>query len=187
MNTNLTVKLENVTPELAKNYLRFNLKNRKPSPNHIDFLSNEMKKELFLENGESIIFDKYGNLKDGQHRLLAIIKSSKSYNIPIVRGVEPDVMATYDTGKNRSAADVLSLNGYKSCNNISSLIKAFDKYNNRKSSSFTFLFLNSSALDHQAWNASFVIETRNHNILDLIINATKGGRQLFSFSLVLPE
>jgi len=132
MQTNLSVELVLVTPQVAENYLRFNIKNRKASLDHVAFLSKEMSAGRFIENGESIIFDKYGELKDGQHRLLSIIKSGKSYIIPIVRGVESHSMATYDTGKNRSAADVLSLNGYKNTSKLATLIILINKYSVRK-------------------------------------------------------
>ena len=106
--TNLSVELVFVTPEVAKRYLMQNTKNRKQSTRNVSFLAEQMRKGLFLENGESIVFDKYGRLTDGQHRLFSIIKSGKSFYIPIVRGVDTDSMATYDTGKNRSAADVFN-------------------------------------------------------------------------------
>lgn len=128
--TNLKVRLNLVTPSVAKNYLRYNDKNRKVSEKNLYFLSNQMKNGSFLENGESIVFDTNGVLKDGQHRLEAIIKSGKSYWIPIVHGVEPLAMATYDTGKNRSASDILELSGFKSSGSISSLIIAINNYNN---------------------------------------------------------
>ena len=133
MENRLSVELVLVTPEVAENYLRYNSKNRKASLDHILFLSKEMIAGRFLENGESIVFDKYGVLKDGQHRLFSIIKSGKSYFIPIVRGVEAATMATYDTGKNRNAADVLTLNGYRWGAKIASLIVLINKYDKRKS------------------------------------------------------
>lgn len=131
--TRLTVELVLVTPEIAKNYLRFNPKNRVISEKNLLLLSKEMIEGVFLENGESIVFDKNSELKDGQHRLLAIIKSGKSYFIPIVRGVEPESMATYDTGKNRTAGDVLSINGFKYSNQISGLITSINMYSLKNS------------------------------------------------------
>jgi len=95
-----------------------------------------MKDNRFIENGESIVFDKYGVLKDGQHRLLAIIRSKKSYFIPIVRGVEPISMATYDTGKNRNAGDVLSINGFKNALKTAKFIKLINLYSHKKSKRF---------------------------------------------------
>ena len=131
--TNLSVELTLVTPKLAENYLRFNNKNRKLSTSNLRFLVNEMKSDRFIENGEAIVFDKNGFLKDGQHRLGAILKSGKSFFIPIVRGVNPIAMGTYDTGKNRSSGDVLELNGFKYSVLISKLIASISKYSEKKS------------------------------------------------------
>lgn len=133
MNNKMKVQLVHVTPALAENYLKFNDKNRKPSDNILKFLTNEMLNNRFKENGESIVFDWSNRLNDGQHRLLAIIKSGRSFTIPVVTGVEPLAMATYDTGKNRSAGDVLSMNGFKYFNSIASFIKLINKYDNKKS------------------------------------------------------
>ena len=132
----MEVRLQKVTPAIADNYLRFNVKNRKVSAKTLLFLSKQMTDDSFYENGESIIFDLNGNLVDGQHRLLAIIKSGKSYTIPIVTGVLPDSMATYDTGKNRTAADLLGMHGFKYQQPISSFIIAVDKYKIRGLKSF---------------------------------------------------
>lgn len=126
--TKLSAEVVNVTPEMAENFLRYNVKNRKVSEKQVLFLTNEMRQGRFIENGEAIIFDKNGELKDGQHRLLSIVKSKKAYNIPIIRGVEPLAMATYDTGKNRSAGDVLTLNGFKNGNYVSAFIKLVYKF-----------------------------------------------------------
>tara|TARA_B100000767_G_scaffold163893_1_gene153662 strand:+ start:590 stop:1432 length:843 start_codon:yes stop_codon:yes gene_type:complete len=126
--TNLTVELVLVTPELAKNYLRFNQNNRTLKSSHVTFLSNQIKKDAFLENGEGIIFDNEGVLKDGQHRLKAISINDKSYFIPVIRGVNSHCMATYDTGKNRSSADILKLNGFKYPAPLAGFIQIMNKY-----------------------------------------------------------
>lgn len=129
----LKVEMVLVTPLLAENYLKFNAKNRKVSIKHLNFLSKEMKSGRFIENGESIVFDKDGQLKDGQHRLRAIVITGLSYFIPVVRGVDKSSMATYDTGKNRSASDILSLNNFLYPNLICSIIKSIDTYSFKKS------------------------------------------------------
>lgn len=138
-NTNLTVKLELITPDLAKNYLKFNKNNRSMRDKHVLFLSKQIKQNTFLENGEGIIFDKYGILKDGQHRLKAISMNNDSFYIPVIRGVESNCMATYDTGKNRSASDILKLNGFQYSVCISAFIQQVNtyKFKNKKSSVVT--------------------------------------------------
>ena len=131
--SDISVSLVYITPEIAKHYLSYNTQNRKESGSSISFLTQQMNKGLFIENGESIVFDKNMKLTDGQHRLMAIIKSGKSYHIPVVKGVNIKSMATYDTGKNRSAADVLSINGFKNANLLSTFIKLINKYENNGS------------------------------------------------------
>jgi len=126
--SDISVSLVYITPEIAEHYLSYNTQNRKESVSSINFLTQQMNKGLFIENGESIVFDKNMKLTDGQHRLMAIIKSGKSYHIPVVKGVNIKSMATYDTGKNRSAADVLSINGFKNANLLSTFIKLINKY-----------------------------------------------------------
>lgn len=131
--TDISVSIVYITPEIAKHYLSYNTKNRTKSDKSVTFLTQQMQKGLFIENGESIVFDKNMKLTDGQHRLMAIIKSGKSYHIPVVKGVNVKSMATYDTGKNRSASDVLSINGYLYPNLISAFIKLIYKYEKKGS------------------------------------------------------
>lgn len=131
--TNIVASVELITPEKALNLLRYNKNNRDMKEGHVTFLSNEIKKGLFLENGEPIIFDKFGVLKDGQHRLKAISINAESFFIPIVRGVESSCMATYDTGKNRSASDVLKLNGFKYHSIIAAFTQQINKFVFKKS------------------------------------------------------
>jgi hypothetical protein len=135
MKTNLKVEIVLITPDRARNYLKFNTENRLPSKTNLSTLVNEMKDGRFLENGEAIIFDKLGNLKDGQHRLMAIVRSGKSYYIPVVKGVDPQAMATYDTGKKRSASDVLQLNNFKNPLPVAAFIVSIDKFHYRNSKS----------------------------------------------------
>tara|TARA_R110001606_G_scaffold381963_1_gene543490 strand:- start:1285 stop:2166 length:882 start_codon:yes stop_codon:yes gene_type:complete len=131
--SNISVEIVYITPEIAKHYLTYNTKNRTKSDKGITFLTQQMQKGLFIENGESIVFDKNMKLTDGQHRLMAIIKSGKAYHIPVVKGVNVKSMATYDTGRNRSSADVLSINGYQYPTLISAFIKLIYKYEKKGS------------------------------------------------------
>ena len=163
---NLTVKMTLVTPALAENFLTFNTKNRKVSSSQITFLSNEMRNNRFIENGESIVFDNEGQLKDGQHRLRAIVNTGLSYYIPIVRGVQKKSMATYDTGRNRSAGDILSLNNYLYPTTLSATIKLIDLYsvkNSRRASSTSSMrreaLTNQQILTYCEENYDWILDT----------------------------
>jgi hypothetical protein len=128
--TSLSSHVVLITPQIAENYLKFNQANRKMSEKNVRFLSSQMTTGEFAENGESIIFDRNGELKDGQHRLAAIVKSGKSYFMAVVRGVKPSAMSTIDTGKARSPGDVLNLNGFDSGAKNATLIKSIHRYLN---------------------------------------------------------
>ena len=156
--SDLSVELVCITPDIARNYLKYNTKNRKKSKRNVTFLADQMKNNLFLENGESIVFDKFNNLSDGQHRLEAIIKSGKSYYIPVVRGVNVLSMATYDTGKNRTAADILAINGFKSTTTLSATIKYIYKYSDK----------GSKAANNTSYNRSETLS--NQQVLDYCRN-----------------
>ncbi|MFT5347787.1 MAG: hypothetical protein ACI9M3_000821 [Bacteroidia bacterium] len=116
-------KIITLTPELAKWYLSKNDTNRSLNTRTVSFYSSQMKNGEWKENGEPLIVDLDGQIKDGQHRLEACIRANHTFNIPVVYDVNPDVMDTIDTGKNRSLGDILKLNGITQPTKSSSLIK----------------------------------------------------------------
>lgn len=71
----MTVEIIDITPEIAEAMLKRNVQNRNPKKKKIRGYAREMKRELWKENGVPIIFDDEGVLKDGQHRLKAIMES----------------------------------------------------------------------------------------------------------------
>lgn len=128
-------RIELVTPEIAQDYLKANVSNRKTRREAVTALAEKMDSGKWKENGESIIFDTSGVLKDGQHRLMATVRSKHSWNAVIVTGVDPDVFDTIDTGLNRTLADVLYLEGFVKVGYIAPLIKASIIYNHTRQSS----------------------------------------------------
>jgi len=111
-----------LTPELAKELLKKNVGNRNLKPKSQSSYVSQMLSGNWKENGEPIIIDKDGNIRDGQHRLKSVILANFSYNCPIITGVSPDVMDTIDTGLNRTHGDVLEFNGFKNSGRVASSI-----------------------------------------------------------------
>lgn len=109
-----------VTPELAKEMLNHNTHNRKIRKNRVDALVNEMKSGRFYENGESIVFDENGTLRDGQHRLMAVVESGKSYHFNVVYGVPTENANLYDVGVKRTAMDSIELSDDENIKDLSS-------------------------------------------------------------------
>jgi hypothetical protein len=114
----MDAKLELITPALAKEFLLNAKKNRNLSERQVRRFADDMSEGRWQVNGQSIVIDVQGQLIDGQHRLSAILLSQKAQNIFVVRGVATAAMETMDTGKARTLADVLALEGYKNTSNI---------------------------------------------------------------------
>jgi hypothetical protein len=70
-----------------------------------------MRDGRFAFNGEPIILSKEGLLNDGQHRLLACVRSGKDIETIITLGVERESRFTIDTGANKGAGDFLAQQG----------------------------------------------------------------------------
>lgn len=108
-NTMITAQVERITPEVAAEYLKHNTENfRKPTKSAIDRYARDIKAGKWQVNGEPITFSKSGVLKDGQNRLMAIVKANEPAEILVVRGVADDVVV-YDVGQKRSTAQVAGL------------------------------------------------------------------------------
>ena len=102
-----------VTPETAERWLELNFKNRNLRKADVNRYARDMKAGRWHLDGSPIRFASDGSLLDGQHRLAAIIKADVTLNLLVVRGVSPAAQAVMDTGRKRTAADVLAINGHR--------------------------------------------------------------------------
>jgi hypothetical protein len=68
---------------------------------------------LWMNNGQSIIFSDTNELMDGQQRCHAIVRSGQPQSCVVVRGVPRQAFVTIDSGRRRSLADVLGMEGHK--------------------------------------------------------------------------
>jgi len=81
---------ELVTPEKAAVYLEKNKVNRDIRKVHVAEIADLINREKWQLNHQGIAFNKNGDLLDGQHRLLAIIKSGKTVPLRITRNLDID-------------------------------------------------------------------------------------------------
>ena len=104
-----------ITKDIADAMISRNTQNyRKVNWNVVHKYARAMEQGLWRSNGEPIIFDESGMLKDGQHRLLAILESGVPVKMLVVRGVSNDIN-TFDEGGGRTTtqrakAEGLNLN-----------------------------------------------------------------------------
>lgn len=102
--------LVNVTPDMARQWLEYNTANRVITQTVLKHYTDEMRQGRWLDNGEAIKFAP-GKLLDGQHRLEAIVQSGQTITLSIECGLQPETQNTMDTGRHRTARDVLSIEG----------------------------------------------------------------------------
>ena len=107
--TNMTMTWELITPERAVTILRDNIANRTISNATVEAYAQDIEAGLWTErSGDNVIsFDITGKLANGQHRLLAIIRTGKSVFMWICRNCDP--AAVYDTNRVRSVKDTMRI------------------------------------------------------------------------------
>jgi hypothetical protein len=104
-----------ITPRIAEKFLERNVNNyRKVTPNHVRFLATEMSKGEWCEDtGESIKFDWFGDLIDGQHRLRAVVESGVPVKMRVEYGLDPRTVEVIDHHRRaRNYADILGRRGF---------------------------------------------------------------------------
>lgn len=108
-----------ITPDEAKKILEKNTNNRHVTSGHVDFLYAQMRSGQWVEGtGDAIRFNSNGELIDGQHRLLALIKANKAYSFLIIKEVPDAAFSVIDTGRKRTLGDVVSIAGFKDSTNL---------------------------------------------------------------------
>lgn len=119
-----------INPDKAKEMLKGNSMNRTKNAVYIRNLAKEMQSGNWAMTGQPIVVSNEGVLLDGQHRLEAVVASGATVELMVVRGVDKDSFKFIDTGKSRSAGDVLSIEGYKNGVEIAGVAKVLMAYKN---------------------------------------------------------
>lgn len=109
----IEITTEQITPQLAERYLAKAGKNRPVSRHVVAAYANDMSEGLWKTTGQGIQFNNRGELIDGQHRLAAVIKSGKTVEMVVIRGLQPDAMTAIDIGRKRQASNILAIDGWQ--------------------------------------------------------------------------
>lgn len=123
MSAKFTATLQRVTPKMAAEWLSKNHHNRNIRQAVVADYARDMASGNWQVTGEAIKFNCDGTLLDGQHRLMAIIRSDTPVDMLVVRGVQSAAQDVMDSGRVRGAADMLKLNGYKNSNVLAALAR----------------------------------------------------------------
>lgn len=102
-----------IGPASAQHVLdNFNTKNRTINKPTVEQYARMMRNDKWNgQNDDAITFDNEGNLINGQHRLMAIVSSETEQEFMFKFGVDPSVKYIEGTGRLKTAADNLAMNG----------------------------------------------------------------------------
>lgn len=128
----LSLKIEIITPEMARAYLNTSVGNRVIKQDILRGLVSYLKNDTFKVNGETIVFDSEGSLMDGHHRLEAVAAAGVPAIFIVVRGVERSTWTTMDSGTARSLGDVFRIEGIPNYNSVSSVVAGTYAMRNNK-------------------------------------------------------
>lgn len=112
-----------VTPQMAQSWLNNNPYNRKVNSGNVRKMVEDMNNGNWKQCIEPIAFDVEGNLCNGQHRLLALIKANKTHKFVIINNLQKTDFTTMDIGCKRTPADALTVLGVKYAKIKANIIK----------------------------------------------------------------
>ncbi|MEV6769932.1 hypothetical protein AB0N05_15025 [Nocardia sp. NPDC051030] len=111
-NDPVTHEIVNFDAATARRMLESNHNNRTVRETRVQQYLDDMNSGRWRFNGEAIKIAADGTLLDGQHRLMAIARTSgKVFPMLVVRGLSRDAQVTMDQGAKRSPGDQLTLTG----------------------------------------------------------------------------
>lgn len=127
MNNSITARIETITPARAKELLERNTANRKVSPTSLAKIRAALTQGEWVVNGEAIKISTEGRILDGQHRLIACVETGINLETFIIEGLPDETQDTMDTGKARTLANVLEINGHSNTAETAALLTALER------------------------------------------------------------
>jgi hypothetical protein len=107
-----------MTPEWASELLKNNTNNRGLSRTKVKSFARQIVNGKWRKTGQGISIATNGRLLDGQTRLNAVVQSENTVPMVIAWNCDEDSFAVFDTGRARSATDVLKIAGLEQHQNI---------------------------------------------------------------------
>ena len=100
-----------VTPDMARQFLSKQHKNRVVSREHLDKIKADILAGTWAAAPNVIAFNEAGELIDGQHRCTAIADTNTPVPCILIGGFPPETIDVIDTGRKRTISDVLAIKG----------------------------------------------------------------------------
>lgn len=123
------LKIMAITPEIARRWNEiYNTGNRKVSPKHVDRLAKDMSAGRWKFTGQPIAFAKSGKMLNGQHTMLAIIKSNVTIISLVITNLDEEVMFAFDDGRKRMFSDWLRIQKTESYTTVAAITSFVSRY-----------------------------------------------------------
>lgn len=107
--TNMYTSVILVTPEMAREWLKTNTKNRTPNKDKLMKLKNDLIHGMFDLTAQTVSINPEGNLTNGQHRLIAIAETGIA--APLLVAFNAPDSPNVDTGTKRTQKQSLYMAG----------------------------------------------------------------------------
>lgn len=133
------VRWETIDPDRARSLRDQHNPNNRPLRAHAArILADDMEREDWKINGDTLRFDENGDLLDGQHRLDAVVRSGKAQTFLIVEGLKRrTVMPTIDRGDKRSPGHILAMDGFSNATAAAAIARIVLNYKDGKAPNST--------------------------------------------------
>lgn len=118
-----TAVVVDVTPDVARVWLRNNTHNRRLRERAVQDYARDMAAGHWNLNGEAIKFAADGTVLDGQHRLRAVVAADVTVQMLVVVGLDPAAQETMDTGRKRTTGDVMGLRGEHNAHTLAAILR----------------------------------------------------------------
>lgn len=127
-NGQINYKRVMLTPQMAKELLSNNTRNRNMREKYVEGLAASIRRGEWEFDGSPVRVSESGVLLDGQHRLMAIAEAGIACDTILMTGLRDDVQLTIDSGKSRTFADWLRIIGVKDAPATSSVTRLYWMY-----------------------------------------------------------
>lgn len=126
--SHVSVTVETIGPDLARQYLARNQNNRPLSTTRVAQYASDMRSGSWMLTHQGICFDDGGVLIDGQHRLHALIESGASATFQVTRGAAHQSFGVIDRPHYRRSGQILSVEGVKNPNIVAAATTLLGSY-----------------------------------------------------------
>lgn len=117
-----------MTPEWASQILERNTHNRSVRPVLVRQIASDIVCGRWLLTPQTVSIASDGRLLDGQHRLMAVIKSGEAVQMMLATNCPIECFTAIDTGQSRTPGDILRIEGVRNATTVGSIIRLAHLY-----------------------------------------------------------